>query len=240
MIAFLAVLSGLGTSLCSADDILFQDQKGPQVGVILQEDEKTVTIRFPRESLRSLNRDRVSPSVSTADVPNTRTEHLHATDLSANVKDLQERMDRLEGQFRMLEGRQTSSFTESSLKETVTERIISEEMGRVEGVIRWLGSPMVHGKVRIVLMKYTGFSPGSLKKIFPPDPETSAGQYEMTLITQTDSQGRYAFDRVPPGQYMLYWQPNENTGWVRRLREEPDIEVIAGKLARLDIPEKKK
>ena len=236
MIAFLAALSGLGTSLCSADDILFQDQKGPQAGVILQEDDKTVTIRFPRQSIRSMNRDKTSPTVST----DNRTEHSHATDLNSKVGDLQERMDRIENRLHNLENRQVSSIPESSFSQTITEQILSEELGRVEGVISWRGHPVDHGNVKIVLTNYTGFSPGSLRKIFPPDPEASSSRHEMTLSTKTDSQGRYVYDRVPPGQYMLYWQPDENTGWVRRLREEPDFEVIAGKLVRLDIPEKKR
>ena len=64
--------------------------------------------------------------------------------------------------------------------------------------------------------------------------ETDQG---ISLNTQTDDKGRYAFEKVPPGTYRLYWWPDFKTGWVHRLREKPDFEVLSGKLTILNIPE---
>lgn len=52
--------------LSLADEILFQDQKAPQFGTIVNEDEQGVTIRFSRESITSITRsqDR-QPSAAT-------------------------------------------------------------------------------------------------------------------------------------------------------------------------------
>ncbi len=59
----------------------------------------------------------------------------------------------------------------------------------------------------------------------------------ISLTTQTDSQGRYSYEKVPPGTYRIYWWPDFKTGWVHRLREKPDFEVLSGKLTILNIPE---
>jgi hypothetical protein len=34
--------------------------------------------------------------------------------------------------------------------------------------------------------------------------------------------------------------PDANTGWIRRLREKPDIEVVSGNLTVENVPEKTK
>jgi protocatechuate 3,4-dioxygenase beta subunit len=67
---------------------------------------------------------------------------------------------------------------------------------------------------------------------------SSESDQGISLSTQTDSQGRYNFDKVPPGSYRLYWWPDFKTGWIHRLREKPDFEVLSGKLTIQDIPEK--
>jgi hypothetical protein len=56
----------------------------------------------------------------------------------------------------------------------------------------------------------------------------------------TDSEGRYAFHKAPPGDYRLYRLPDMNTGWVRRLRDKPDFEVTSGNLTIAKVLEKKK
>ena len=58
--------------------------------------------------------------------------------------------------------------------------------------------------------------------------------------TGTDDAGRYRFERVPPGDYLLYWMPGGETGWLRRLREKPDLEVVPGRVTVLNIPADRK
>jgi hypothetical protein len=99
--------------------------------------------------------------------------------------------------------------------------------------------PLRNRKVKIVLEKYTGFSQAALEKWFATENEKSP-QDGIVLETQTDSKGHYVFHEVPPGYYRLYWIPDTDTGWIRRLREKPDIEVITGKMTVENVPEKKK
>lgn len=110
-----------------------------------------------------------------------------------------------------------------------------EGAGGVEGVIRWKDRPLSRGRVMIVPAKYAGLSPPPPERGGPGGVE-SGDRYE----TETDADGRYRFERVPPGEYLLYWMPDGETGWVRRLRERPDIDVVPGGMTVLNIPEKRK
>ena len=104
-----------------------------------------------------------------------------------------------------------------------------EEAGGVEGVIRWKDRPLSRGRVMIVSAKVKAGIEGT----------PGGGKGDM-FETETDAAGRYRFERVPPGEYLLYWMPNQETGWIRRLRDKPDLEVVAGGVAVLNIPAEKK
>lgn len=211
---------------CDADEVLFKDE-GVHAGTVIEENEHTVTIQFPRESIQSIVRSSQGPpSVSKPD------------------DRFQEEIDRLQKRIERLERKQGeepktgSSPAPGSLQSTaLQEQLFREEMGGVEGVILWQGKPLANASVRIECVRYTGFSPGFVKKMFSGDKKDSLDQ-GISITTQTDSQGRYTFERVPPGSYRLYWMPDRTTGWVRRLRENPDLEVISGKRTVQNIPEK--
>lgn len=111
-------------------------------------------------------------------------------------------------------------------------------MGRVQDIILCKKKTLVNGSVKIVLARYTGFSLATLKKMFSGNREKSSDQ--IILETKTNTQGQYVFEKVPPGQYRLYWMPDAEMGWVHRMREKPDFEVTSGKLTIQNIPEKKK
>ncbi len=224
-------------SPCYADEVFLQDHEHALSGTVLKEDEGSVTIRIPKEAVRSIVRDQkersnTHPFVQEAPLPATET------GLSEKVLELQKRIERLESSMEAPE--KTEALPRSSItgRETITEQIIEEEMGRVEGVIQWQGKPLDQRDVKIVLTNYTGFSFSSLKKAFQRDPSTSSDQQELTFVTKTDSQGRYIFEKVPPGQYRLYWLPDKETAWIRRMQDKPDLEVVAGKLTIQNIPGK--
>ncbi len=225
-------------STCYAEEIIFKDEKGVQTGTVLEEDEKTVTIRFPRKSIKSIVRGQ--EEVSSAE-KNQYLKTALSTELQfqKQLEGLQERIERLEKNLQ--EDKKAGVLPTPpgpSRNVAAYKQILQEEMGRVEGVILWKGKPLVNGSVKIVLERYTGFSFASLQKMFLGDKEKSSNQ--IILKTETDSQGRYVFEKVPPGQYRLYWMPDTETGWVHRMREKPDFEVITGELTIKNVPEKKK
>lgn len=226
-------------SPCYADEVFFQDQEQALTGTVLEEDEAFVTIRIPKESIRSIVRDQEERSNAH---PFVQEDPLPAaeTGLCEKVLELQERIELLESSMEAPEKTEALPRPSIAGRETVSEQIIEEEMGRVEGVIRWQGKPLDQRDVKIVLTHYTGFSFSSLKKVFQRDSSTSSDQQEFTFVTKTDSQGRYIFEKVPPGQYRLYWLPDKETAWIRRMQEKSDLEVAAGKLTTQNIPGKKK
>ena len=249
---------------CFADEILFQNQKGSQAGVVVGEDDQSVTIRFPREAIKSVTRSGDEhttplsskviweegedylilkiPRHSIRVVPQETRAGALPMEQKATAPSLSqgnEKAVRSEEPPEKIGKAETGHISGSQANMDAHQKLLQEEMGSVEGVIMWQEKPLKNRKVKIVLERYTGFSVAALKKWFAADKEKSSPD-EIVLETQTDSQGRYVFREAPPGYYRLYWMPDINTGWIRRLQEKPDIEVISGNQTVENVPEKKK
>jgi len=263
-LAFAIFLTCLFSFPCFADEIMFQNQKGPQTGVIVGEDDQSVTIRFPKEAIKSVTRSGAEhttplsskviweegkdylilkiPRQSIRVVPQeTRagTLPMKREATAPSLSQGNEKAVRSEEAPEKIGKAETGYVSGSPVNKSTHQELLKEEMGSVEGVIMWQGKPLKNRKVKILLERYTGFSLAALKKWFETDKEKSPGD-EIVLETQTDSQGRYVFREAPPGYYRLYWMPDINTGWIRRLQEKPDIEVISGNRTVENVPEKKK
>ena len=261
---FIISLTCLLSFPCFADEIMFQNQTGSQTGVVVGEDTRSVTIRFPKEAIKSIVRRGDESSTPLSDkviwdegkdylilkIPR-RSIQVISQETPAGAPPMKqeapppglsprnEKAVQVEGSPEKMGETGAAQRFASPTKMPTQQKLLQEEMGRVEGVIRWQGKPLQDSKVKIVLERYTGFSLSALKQFFGADKEKSS-QDEIVLETTTDSQGHYIFNETPPGYYRLYWIPDENTGWVRRLREKPDIEVVTGRLTVADVPEKKR
>lgn len=249
--AGLILMMGWFPSYSFADEALFKD-KGVQAGTLTEEYKKTGVNRFPTDSNQSVVKKQ--QGVLLAQKSDTQL-------ILEKLEQLEKRIERLEKkqaepkqtglspvplprpEVKQEEGKGIGSASpalpESAKKGDLHEQLLQEEWGSVQGVILWQGKPLVNGKVRIKLEKYTGVSLASVKKMLSREEKES---YEtdqgISLNTQTDAKGRYVFEKVPPGTYRLYWWPDFKTGWVHRLREKPDFEVLAGQAAYMNIPEK--
>lgn len=183
-------------SPAGADEIRFRNRDGVQAGTVLEEDGRSVTVRFPREAIDSITRVAGSPVNDPKRGP---------APLEERVRELERKVDSLPATGRAIPGQ--------------------EEAGAVEGIILWKGRPMAQGRVMII--------PSGVAR-------ASGGKKGDLYETETDAGGRYRFERVRPGAYLLYWMPDGETGWVRRLRDLPDLDVVPGGVAVLNIPEKRK
>jgi hypothetical protein len=195
-----------------ADEIRFRSRDGAQSGTVLEENGRTVTVRFPREAIESIRRSTGEPEGEAKREP--------AHGLEERVRDLERKVGVLPASGTPAPGR--------------------EAEGRVEGVIRWKDRPLSRGRVMIVLAKVAGLPPESREKAKAGVAGAPGGGKGDKFETETDAAGRYRFERVPPGEYLFYWMPSPETGWIRRLRDKPDLEVTAGGVAVLNIPADKK
>jgi hypothetical protein len=94
-------------------------------------------------------------------------------------------------------------------------------VGSAEGQILHNGQGLAECKVKLIrIMK-----PQSVVEMF----NTIREGAEFTTIT--DEQGKYVFDKLPIGAYKLKWQLPDDTGWIRRLRDKPDANIVEGQTA---------
>ncbi|MFQ5715318.1 MAG: hypothetical protein ACE5GU_14930 [Candidatus Scalinduaceae bacterium] len=90
----------------------------------------------------------------------------------------------------------------------------AENFGDVRGRMLFKGKPLARCQVKIVMLEKWGF----LKTV----------KEGIRFETVTGDNGRYHFEKVPPGGYKLYWKPPAESSWIRRMRMEPDIYVEVG------------
>lgn len=247
---------------CFADEILFQNPKGLQTGTVVGENDQSVTIRFPRDAIKSIirsgNEGAASPSgrvlweegkdylilkIPRSSIQILRQENAAGTapmepgPTSSGLSRTNEQAIRPEGVPEAAGKAGREQISGSSANRDVLRELLHEEMGSVEGTILWQGKPLQNRGVKIVLERYTGFSLAAVRKWFSAD-KGKTPQDEVVLETRTDSRGHYVFHDVPPGSYRLYWMPDKRTGWIRRLRATPDIDVTTGNLTVENVPEK--
>lgn len=98
------------------------------------------------------------------------------------------------------------------------------DTGEVRGRMLRDGGPLENCRIRIVRMIPV---PGALS-FFVTYKEQSVHQ------TATGGEGRFSIADVPAGHYRIKWQPPGETGWIRRLRDDPDFTVKDGKTTNLD------
>jgi hypothetical protein len=233
------IMSRGGVSYPEKDEILFKDEKGAEIGTVLQVDEQSVTIRFPKESIQSIIMSREGASY-----PEKKELHksipLTDLELQERIKGIEERIEGVEKDIQEEKKAGVPPTKGRSANVGVQEQLLLEEMGSVQGTIEWRKKPLNNGQVKIVLQKYTGFSWASVKAMFTGEGKEKSSQEKITLFAKTDSRGRYAFSKVPPGHYRIYWVPQDEAEWYHRFRDRPDFEVITGQLTVQNIPEKKK
>lgn len=214
----------LPISSVGADEIRFRNGDILQQGTVVDEDDVSVTIRFPKESIESIKKSKDGAPVPSRDEVSQQS-----------FTDLEERVGELERKMGSFSGEERPSGQVSPDKGTVENPLIERELGSIEGIIIWKGEPLVNGEVMVVMTKYEGSHFDAHKKMFMKEEENSRGK-RIALSANTDVRGKYFFEKAPPGEYVLYWKPDEKTGWVRRFRDGADFSVQPGELTVQNIP----
>ena len=92
-----------------------------------------------------------------------------------------------------------------------------ENFGVVRGRMLYKGKPLPGCQVKIVMLEKWGL----LKSV----------KEGVRFETVTADNGHYRFEKVPPGEYKLYWKPPAESSWIRKIQMEPDMYVEAGETA---------
>ncbi len=95
------------------------------------------------------------------------------------------------------------------------------KLGSVEGRVFQNGKPLKSCQVKLVMMEKYGYLTNEYRIV----------EGAMEIESVTDEHGIYYFANVPPGKFKLFWMPPSETGWVRRLKMDPDVVVKSGKPA---------
>lgn len=97
------------------------------------------------------------------------------------------------------------------------EAYLKENTGVVRGRLLKKGDPFPNCAVQIISLSHERILfMKTLKK-------------GTQLETITDEYGFYVFDEVPPGNYKLYWKPDYAKSWIRKMKMEPDMNVLPGR-----------
>lgn len=87
-----------------------------------------------------------------------------------------------------------------------------------------------------ILLRGTGVAGCQVKAILLLPQSSFLGGTEWRpgdeFVAKTDPQGSYRFGPIPAGKYRIKWLAPGGDAWIRRVREEPDAEVLADKTTR--------
>ncbi len=91
---------------------------------------------------------------------------------------------------------------------------ISDRVGTAEGFIMRKGKGIQGCNVKLVRMK----------KFLGMYSEDNEEEYQ----TVTDQDGKYRFNNLPAGPYKLKWELPGDKGWIRRIKDKPDVVIKKG------------
>lgn len=221
-----------------ADTIVFQDPQAQQNGTVVGEDDTSVTVRFSKSVIQSIQRrPGNSPVIDGGKVILEKRDGFHILKIPDHLFQTGSTAAGQDNNGLRQDASPSPSLAPGNQASTIQDQLIEEEMSPLQGTIIWQGRPL-RGNVKIVMTKYTGFSFASLQKVYSSGPTPRSQGDDIVFTTRTDDRGHYAFEKVPPGFYRLYWQPAGETDWIHRLREKPDFEVVAGRMNIQNIPAK--
>ena len=109
---------------------------------------------------------------------------------------------------------ETEILAQLEQKPQPTGQPLSDKVGNAEGFIMRKGKGIQGCKVKLVRMK----------KFFGMYSEDNDEEYQ----TVTDQDGKYRFNNLPAGPYKLKWELPGDKGWIRRVKDRPDVEIKKG------------
>lgn len=99
----------------------------------------------------------------------------------------------------------------------------TQTVGNAEGRILRSGAGLPRCRVKLIRMT----SIQSLGNLF------NTFKNGIEFETVTDRNGNYRFEALPVGNYKIKWELPNDKGWIRRLKDRPDVAIKEGKTSTL-------
>jgi hypothetical protein len=215
----------LGGKSVSGDTIYLQDSPKGNAGEVLEEYPDAIIIKFPKSEIKRIEADEKPPSNQSSSLQQV----IWIDDGETITLRLPKQSVQVSGSEGLeIKGRGISGFVDKQPPPTPMESL--QELSRlskdrvIQGKVLMRGDPLPNCKIRI--LKAADSVRDRMLSMFSGSNEK---EEEQSFEATTDEFGLYTFTNVPYGEYILYWKPEGNESWIRRLSENPDITLVPGR-----------
>ena len=200
-----------------ADTVYLKDNAKGNTGKVLEEYPDSIVIRFPKSEIKRIEAEEKPP----------------LNQVSAQkviwIDDGDTITLRLPKQSVQISGSQavettTGAKTPLTPSESIQELSHLKQGLAIQGKVLIKGAPLAKCSIRI--LRITDSAGDRLLRLLSG---SNAEKAEQSFEAVSDEHGIYTFTDIPYGEYILYWKPEGQEQWIRRLSENPDITLIQGR-----------
>lgn len=205
-----------------ADTVYLKNNAKGNMGKVLEEYPDSIVIKFPKSEIKRIEADEKPPlnqataqKVIWIDDGDTITLRLPKQSVQISGSSAVP----AEGGAAVGSGQNTASNPPQASNEPSNLR----QGLAIQGKVLKKGEPLAKCSVRI--LRITDSTGDRLIRLLSGSNTEKA---EQSFEAVSDEHGIYTFTNIPYGEYILYWKPEGQDQWIRRLSENPDITLIQG------------
>lgn len=169
----------------------------------------------------AVNRERLKEEIKQEILAELRGQDLPSASAQTTLEEERARMkEELEREIlATIQEQQQARKRDTANANRQTEQEIRGAVGAAEGLITRDGAGLPECRVKLVRV----IRANNMIEVL------SALQEGAEYTTVTDKEGKYQFYNLPAGDYKVKWQLPRDKGWIRRLKDKPDVTVQEGK-----------
>ena len=207
-----------------ADTVYLKNNPKGNTGKVLEEYPDSIVIRFPKSEIKRieaeekppLNQEASTQKVIWIDDGDTITLRLPKQSVQISGSSVEPARGSIT--------ENASQNIASNLSQTPNESSNLRQGLAIQGKVLRKGEPLAKCSIRI--LRITDSTGDRLIRLLTGSNTEKA---EQSFEAVSDEHGIYTFTHIPYGEYILYWKPEGQEQWIRRLRENPDITLIQGR-----------
>ena len=201
-----------------ADTVYLKNNAKGNTGKVLEEYPDSIVIRFPKSEIKRIEAEEKPPLNQEASAQKV-----------IWIDDGDTITLRLPKQSVQISGSQALESA-AGAKPPLAPSESLQELSRlkqglaIQGKVLMKGAPLA--KCRIRILRITDSTGDRLLRLLSGSNTEKA---EQSFEAVSDEHGIYTFTSIPYGEYILYWKPEGQENWIRRLSENPDITLVQGR-----------